>query len=198
VQDDRANLLIGAGGHAAGVVDVLARSGYRLSAYVDAVRADWLSPYGDPVQYEDDAAAIAAFGAATARVFVGLGGVSPRALKRRLEIFYRYEAAGFDAPKICHPDTTIAASAAVESGATLLARAVVQPFAEIGKGAIVNTGAIVEHHATIGAGAHIAPGAVVLGGASIGDCALVGANAVVLPQAVVADGDVVPAGARFQ
>lgn len=190
--------LVGAGGHAAGIVDLLTRNGLVISAYVDDHKAAWLEEQGEITHFTDDEKAIG-YGAGSVRcVVLGIGGVSPRALKRRLDVFDDYCSAGFESMVSVHPDATVASTASIENGSIVLARAVVQPGVRLGRGVIVNTGSIVEHHARVEKGAHIAPGAVVLGGATVGEYSLIGANAVVLPQAIVPAGSVVPAGETFR
>lgn len=190
-------LLVGAGGHAVGVVEAAAHCGWTVVGYVDRTTAPWLEHDGKPVRYPQDEIALRDLASRDLAVAMGLGGIEPAHLDRRLALFDRYRDAGFRAPAIRHPDATASTSSTMEQGVIVLARAVIQPFAAVARGALINSGAIIEHHAAVGAGAHVAPGAVVLGAARIGECALVGANAVVLPGAVVPPHSVVKAGSRF-
>lgn len=179
-------VLVGAGGHAKAIVEMMKANGTPFTAYADPRPAAWL----DLPRIEDEA-----IGAGTAFV-VGLGGVTPQSLHRRLEILDGLCARGLLVRSAVHPRAIVGDSARIDAGAVVLAGAVVQPGATIARGAIVNTGAIVEHDSEIAEGAHIAPGAIVLGGCRIGACALIGAGAVVLPGARVENGALVPAATR--
>ncbi len=178
-------LLVGAGGHAKAIVEALGED--MIAAYVDGKVVLWLKAE------HIDGDEIALRSPQPAAFVMGLGGVSPRALKHRFSLFERYLASGRTAPAVRHATAIVSPSARIEAGAIILAGAIIQPDAVVGRAAIVNTGAIVEHDSHVGAGCHIAPGAVVLGGVKIGRCAMVGAGAVVLPQCEIGDARLIPA-----
>ena len=183
-------LLVGAGGHARALVEILRRQGHEIAVYCAPVPSAWLP---DVPHVADDGAAR---GLSLDALVMGLGGTDPAALQGRLDLLLAYLSDGWQAPAIRHGAATIAEDAVLGPAATVLAGAIVQPAAKIAEGAIVNSGAIVEHDSEIGAGSHVAPGAIVLGGARVGSAALIGAGAVVLPGARVPDRGLVPALAR--
>lgn len=172
-------VLLGAGGHARGIVEMLAEQGVVVAAYADLKPCDWI---GKPRMAESEIGA-------DARVAFGIGGTTPEQLARRLAM----ARAGWGLVAAVHPRAIVSPSARVDDGAHVMAGAVVQANARVGRLAIVNTGAVVDHDAEIGDGTHVAPGALVLGGAKVGRAAMIGAGAVVLPQAVVPDGALVGA-----
>lgn len=184
-------VLVGAGGHARAIVEALGAQSIVVTAFVDRAPSVWLTQVR---RYETDEASKHD----TAGAFVlGIGGVDPDGLARRLTLFRRYAARGWKAPPVVHSAATVSASAVISAGSQILAAAVVQPDAVIEVAAIVNTGAIVEHGSRVGEGAHVAPGAIVLGGVRIGACAMVGAGALILPGAFVPEGRLVPANTRY-
>ena len=69
------------------------------------------------------------------------------------------------------------------------------PQARIGEGTIVNTAAVVEHNVFVGRYCHIAPNSTICGGVEIGDYAMIGAGAVIKPLIKIASDVVVGAGA---
>jgi len=182
-------LLVGAGGHARGIVEALALSGHQISAYVDPRRSTWC---GARWLTDDADGEISEF----SEFVMGVGGDRLEALRQRHDLFVRFHDR-VNARVVCHPDAKVSASAQVDPGATILTGAIVCPGARIGRGAIINTAAIIEHDTIIGEGAHVAPGAIVLGGAQIGAMALVGAGSVVLPGAFVAENALVKSLSRF-
>ena len=185
-------VLVGAGGNGRATADTLRAAGHEICAYADPARQDWLA-----APHLADDAAIAGMPAEFG-IALGLGGVRPADLRRRLALFDRLLAQGRAAPALCDPRAFLSPQAQIAGGAVVKPQAAVEAFARIGRAAIVNTGALIAHDAVVGAGAHVALGAVVLGGARVGECALVGANAVVLPGAQVPADAVVPAATRFQ
>lgn len=183
-------ILIGGGGHAKAVADILALRGQSVTGYV----AHEETP-GSPWRYlgNDEDAHLPA----NTFVALGLGGVTPGGLARRIDLFNLHLEQGHAAPPVISPHAILAGSADIDIGATIMMGVSVQADARIGPGAIINTGAIVEHDCVIEEGAHIAPGAIILGGCHIGRCAMVGAGAIILPGAKVAENAMVNAGTRL-
>ncbi len=184
-------LLVGAGGHAKAVVDILQARGLAPTIYVDPRRSDWIEARLPGIRHfasEDDAAL-----PSVARFVLAVGGTSASALARRRELGAMLTLRGWSALGVVHPSAIVSPSAVVGPGATVLAGAVVQPDAVLGRFAIVNSRAVVEHDAGVGAGSHVAPGAIVLGGAQVGEDVMIGAGAVVLPGDRVANGALVRA-----
>src|SRR5690606_31947794 len=192
-------LLVGAGSHARTVIDLVQRCGHQVTAYVDRVRQPrpWLGGAVPLEASDDDALADTRLAEVAEAPAMGLAGVRPDELARRLALFERYAAAfGAPPPALVHP-TAVVADAEPGPGAMVMAGVVVNAGASIGRAAIVNSGAIIEHEAVVGEGAHVAPGAIVLGRARIGASAMLGAGAVVLPGVSVPAGTLVRALTRF-
>ena len=184
-------LLIGAGGYAKAVCEAIVAAGDSVTAYADPNAAAWLA-----VPHIADDATADSYDV-TAGIAIGLGGIDPAGLRRRLGVLDRYLDTGRTAQPVIHDAATVSPSAALEAGAIVLAGAVVQPGTKLGRGTIVNSLALLEHDCALGAGSHIAPGARVRGGCTIGDCVMIGAGAVVLPASDVPDDTLIPALSRY-
>lgn len=182
--------LIGAGGHAMSIVDILVARQFVLDCYVSPKPAAWLS-----VQHFTDESQIVGTGCAIA---MGIGGVEPLALARRLALFEQLLRSGLDAPVLVHPSATVSPSAKLGAGVTVMPGAVVNAYARLGRGVIVNSRAVVEHDVEVGSGSHLAPGAVVLGGVHVGQCCMVGAGSVILQSAILPDQAFVRAASLFR
>lgn len=182
-------VLVGAGGHAKAVCEAIRANDGTIAAYVSPSAADWL----DARHIADDAAAQPEWGNAV----LGIGGVEPVALTRRLALLDRYLARSFGAVPVVHRAAHVSPAAVLEPGVVVLAGAIVQPGAVVGRGCIVNSGAIVEHDAVLGAGSHAAPGAIVLGNCRVGDCCMIGAGSVVLQGVTVAARTLIRAGSVY-
>lgn len=183
----RRYVLVGAGGHARTVCDAIAAAGDVVIAYVDPVSSPWQkSPRIDESDIPPKST-----------IAFGIGGVTPNALSRRLDLLDHYLAQGHEAPAIIHPRAIIGESVQVGLAAMILSGGIVNSGASLDRGAIVNSAAIVEHDARVGAGTHVAPGAILLGGVTVGSCSMIGAGAVVLPGASVNDSTVVRATTRY-
>lgn len=185
-QTDAPWAVLGAGGHARSVADVLRRAGARVVAVSGTPQGAWP---GHVQLLADDAAALALARSQGASLVPGIG-----ANHVRLQVV---DAAQPHAsmPPVVAVTATVAPDGVVGEGTVVLEHAHVGPSARIGRAVIVNTAAVVEHDVVVGDGVHVAPGAVVLGGASVGDLTLVGSGARVLPGVRVGAGCVVAAGA---
>lgn len=177
-------VLLGAGGHAASVADVLRASGQRILAVAGQSSTSWDVPVLD----SDEAAVKFAI---EEDAFVGLGiGDNTVRLKVARAVTDR---------SLLRPVTSSTATcsdrATVGLGTAILHHSHVGPGATLGDAVIINTGAIVEHDALVGDASHIAPGAYLLGGARVGRGALIGSGARILPRVLVGDNATVGAGA---
>lgn len=81
------------------------------------------------------------------------------------------------------------------SGIAIMPGAVINAEASIGDGAVVNTGATVDHDCTIGAFAHVAPGSHLAGCVKVGEGTFLGIGSSVIPGITIGSWVTVGAGA---
>ncbi len=93
------------------------------------------------------------------------------------------------------PSAHIGAAATLGKGVFIASGAHVGPEAALGTGSILNTGAILEHESTLGDFSHAAPHSTICGRSRLGRHAFLGAGAVIIDKVAVADGVVIGAGA---
>jgi UDP-perosamine 4-acetyltransferase len=181
-------VVVGAGGHAAVCIDVLAAAGAEVRGVVDdRAPADDL-----PVPFLGDDVWLAhALTAGTAEaVFVAIG-----SNRRRAEVQRRLEALGARLVVAVHPSAVVSPTATLQPGAVVMPGAVVNARTRIGRGAIVNTAASVDHDGDIGDYTHIAPGSHLAGNVTTGEGAFLGVGASVVPGASIGAWATVGAGA---
>ena len=169
-------LVLGAGGHAASVTDVLHRAGGSVVACCTVTPPRAGVAAGTVRTFDDDAVSLRwAAGSGTA---VALGVGEGRVRTAALHLARSHGAA---VPAVCAVTATVACDAVLGDGAFVAEHAHVGPGAQVGDASVVNTAAVVEHHAHVGAAAHCAPGSRLLGAARLGPRSLLGAGATVLP-----------------
>lgn len=187
-------VILGAGGHAAVVVDAILDAGqYIPVAALSADPASWgQDVIGVPVVGGDEK--IGEIRDRGIRHFaVGVGSVADVAIRRRL-----YElgvAAGLEPVPVFHGRATVSRYAIVGKGCQVLAGSHVGPRASLGANVLVNTGALVEHDSAIGDHTHVASGAVVCGRVHVMAGVHIGAGAVIKQGVKIGEGAVVAAGA---
>ncbi len=113
----------------------------------------------------------------------------------RQRLFTSLQAAGERFAIARHPASIIAPDVVLGPGVMVCAGAIAGPATRIGANTILNTGCTVDHHALVGEHVHIAPGVHMGGEVSVGDGALIGIGALVLPRRRVGAWAVVGAGA---
>ncbi len=184
-------VIIGAGGHAKVVADIVMRAGrYDPVGCLDDDPATWSrSVMGLPVLGGLDLLGeLRSQGIAWCLVAVGDN-------RSRLALAARAEAVGYAFPVAVHPRATVAPSACLGPGTVVAAGAVVNPDAVVGRHAIVNSGAVVEHDNILGDGVHISPAAALSGSVIVGDRAHLGVGSRVIPGVRIGADCVVGAGA---
>jgi sugar O-acyltransferase (sialic acid O-acetyltransferase NeuD family) len=185
-------LIIGAGGHAQVIADVIlcrTRLGedVRLVGFVDDnTRLLGSEMFGVKVlgrieqvaEFDPDA------------VIVGIGDNATRA-----RVYDQLKASGVTFGAIIHPRAVVAENVRLGEGSVVFANAVINTGSIIGPNVIVNTGATVDHHAHIGAHVHIAPGVHLGGTVTVEEGTFLGIGSSVIPNRTLGAWSTVGAGA---
>lgn len=174
-------VILGTGGHAASVADLVKPT---LATYVY-----YSSQHEASAKFSDDGAAIAWAIENDATLVLGMGDIHIR-----MAIVGKYPRIA-QSQGIVAQTATLASNVDITGGSSVHHHAHVGPDVKLSPGVIINTGAIVEHGASVGMCSHIAPGARILGDAQVAERCLIGSGAVVAPGVHVPEGCTVGAGA---
>jgi len=184
-------LILGAGGHAQVVADILLRARQTNSSI-------------EPIGYLDDNQKL------IGQTFVDLPvlgtisdlsvishdaiivAIGDNATRQRVFEVLRKEGKRFAIAR--HPSSIIAPDVQIGEGTMICAGVVINTGSVIGANVILNTGCTVDHHNQIGDHAHIAPGVHMGGEVSVGDGALVGIGCTIMPRCSVAARSIIGAG----
>lgn len=189
-------VVLGAGGHARVLIDLLTECRVPILGVCDPVLASsqtgrWqgLSVLGaDDILDEFD----------VSEVLLANGvGFLPQSLNRQ-KLFCAMKAKGFRFPEWVHPVAFVSRSAELNSGAQIMAGAIVQAGSVIQENTIINTRASVDHESTVGPHVHIAPGATICGNVTIGEGAFIGAGATLIQGVNVGARSVIGAGVTLR
>ena len=188
-------LMVGGGGHARVLQELLFEAGHELAGYVapsDAGLALVVAADAEPLLRFTDEQVLAL----NPEEYLLINGVgSSDDLSLRASVFEKFKAAGFNFLQLVARTAHVSDSASITEGVQVMHMAVVHSDAKIDDNTIVNTGAIVEHHNVIGANCHIAIGAVLAGNVTVGDRTHIGANATVLQGVTIGSNCIIGAGA---
>jgi UDP-perosamine 4-acetyltransferase len=171
VNREDAIVVVGGGGHARVVMEVLLAAGRRVAGYTDPASAG--GAFGALSCLGDDGSLAALAG----RFRYAIVAVGDNA--RRDQLAARAVELGFDLVNAIHPSAQISPSVTLGSGIAVMANAVVNAATIIHDNAIVNTAATVDHDCRIGRSVHVAPGCHLAGYVTVEDGALLGVGAVV-------------------
>lgn len=168
-------IIIGAGGHARVIADIVRLAGDRVLGFLDD-NVPALGQVKDHVNYPD------------AHFVIGIGSAAVR--KRIAEAMgsVRWYTA-------IHPTAVIAQDVRIGEGSVVMANAVMNPGASVGRHCIVNTGSIVEHDNQISDYVHISVGARLAGTVTVGQGSWIGIGAVVSNNLSICGGCMIGAGA---
>lgn len=188
---DRPLILLGAGGHARVLAEILLDQGNSVLGATD-VQAPIIGVHTTDLLYLGNDEAVFAHPADSILLVNGVGSVGPIAARRAL--YRRFVEAGYRFASVRHPSAVVSPSARLGAGHQILATAVVATGAQLGDNVLVNTRAVVEHDCTVGDHCHIASGAVVCGGVHIDAGVHVGAGATVNQGIRIGTGAVIASG----
>lgn len=188
-------LIIGAGGHAAVLAEIMKLS-KRPVVGVVALQEQQIVGYNE-YPYLGDDAAIEQFDPATVQLVNAVGATSVESNQHREALFKKYKQKGFTFATLIHPSAVIASTASLGEGVQIMAGVVIQPNVIVGNNTMINTRASIDHDCQIGESVHIAPGAILSGGIVLGHRSHIGVGATLIHGLTIGDEVMVCAGATI-
>jgi UDP-perosamine 4-acetyltransferase len=181
-------VLIGGGGHAKVIIEIMeASGGFDIAGCVTANTRD-ASVLDAPI-LGDDSCLPGLYASGIRHAFVATG-----ANELRLRLSSMAAEIGFKLVSAVSPQATVSPRARLKDGCAIMPGAVINSCATIGAGCIVNTGATVDHDCTIGDWVHLAPGTSLAGHVSICEGAFLGVGTRVIPDITIGAWAIVGAG----
>ena len=188
-------IILGSGGHALSVADVIEREGkYKIAGFIAGPKGASAGTSYPILGQDDDLEDIYYQGITHAAI--GIGYLGKGDLRNRL--FTILKKIGYTLPVICDPSAIVSSSAVIEEGTFIGKGAIINTGSTIGRMAIINTGSIVEHECKIGEFSHISIGTVLCGNVTIGASSFVGANATVIQGIRLPDHTFIPAASLIK
>ncbi|MEM7338496.1 MAG: NeuD/PglB/VioB family sugar acetyltransferase [Actinomycetota bacterium] len=180
-------VVLGAGGHAKVVIELLQTSGRSVAYCVGGADGPRECLGIEVLCGYDELGRLRAAGHRHAFPAVG-----DNALRRRLAA----EAidAGFELVNAISPSAVVSPSARLGVGVAVMAGVVINAATTIGDLAIINTGATVDHDGSIGTAAFVGPQCALAGTVTVGDDAFIGTGTAVIPTITIGAGATVGAG----
>lgn len=187
--------MLGNGGHARSLVDILEREGrYEVAGYV--INDDTDDSHMDYPVIGADADLKRLFQSGIKNAALGIGYLGKSDLREKL--YWRLADIGFYLPCICDPSAIISKHTRIEEGTFIGKGVIINSGVQIGKMCIINTGATIEHDCTVGAFSHISVGSVLCGNVEVGEAVFIGANATVIQGKSIENKCIIGAGTTIR
>lgn len=187
-------IVLGAGGHASVLVDMLRRQGVVPLALVAPAAGTPRAVLANiPLWHHEEK--ILAHHPDEVVLVNGIGSLPGNPL--RAALFARYRALGYRFASVVSAQAMVSDYAVLEEGCQVMAGAIIQAGTRIGANSIINSGAIVDHDCHIGSDNHVAPGAVLSGDVVTGERVHIGTGAAVIQGISIGTDAVVGAGATL-
>ena len=169
-------ILIGAGGHARAVIDVVNQLfDYKVECIIDlSYNGQYEKILDIPVYGRLDDFLKPDF---EYSLHVSIGDNANRA-----EIYEQFQNTDYAFPPVIANSAVVSPSASIGSGSFISPLTFIGPEVVIGENTIINSGAVVEHGSVIGDHCHIAPNATIAGRCSVGNYSMVGLGSCMLPK----------------
>jgi sugar O-acyltransferase (sialic acid O-acetyltransferase NeuD family) len=192
MKSNRPIIVLGGGGHAKGLIEIL--QGYGsviIGCIVKEPMLEQQEILGVAVLGTDDSILL---NYQTDKIYLvnGIGTVGDS--RRRQRIFDDFKKIGYSFINTIHPSAIISPFASLGEGVQIMAGAIIQASSVLGDNSILNTNASIDHDCTIGKHVHVSPGAVLCGNVSVGDGSHIGAGAVVIQGIEIGSLSVIGAG----
>ena len=164
-------IIIGSGGHARAVLDVILDSKkFKFAGFIDedlkkknVIGNDQdLNKIFKKIRY----------------AVIGVGQIKDPILRKKL--YNKLKKIGYKLPVIRASTSYVSKSAIIKEGTVIMHGCIINFNAKVGNNVIINTKALIEHDVSIGDNCHISTNSTINGACVIGDNTFIGSNTVVV------------------
>lgn len=169
------------------VKSIVEQSGFRFAGFIDDYSQgdEILGPYARVKEkYPPDAYKIA--------MAIGFN-----YLEARWAVYQKLIEDGYEFPPLIHPNAYVRDRTAVEQGAIVMARAIVDTNTRIGELSVLSPGAVVNYGGRVGSNTFLSSNSVISGHSTIEMNCFVGAGAVIMDHVTVPEGSFIKANEVF-
>lgn len=183
-------IVVGAGGHARVLIEMLGRSGIEIIGLVDPAHRVGICI--NDISVIGDDSVIDNYANSDIRLVNGIGALPGQ--YKRISIAEKFRSKGYQFRTVIDPNTCIASDVEVSEGVQIMPGVIIQPGAKIGQDTILNTGVNVDHDCQIGANVHIAPGSTLSGNVTVLDGVHIGTGTTVIQSVEIGAKSIIGAG----
>ena len=182
-------IIIGAGGHAKVLIEVLRLCELKILGLLDINKTKGDLFCGVQVLGNDED--IVNFSPDEVVLVNAVGSFPGNDLRCKVAKIFRDKGYSFES--IIHPASIVASGVSIEEGVQIMAACVLQPGVQIGMDSIINTGVIVDHDCLVGKNCHLSPGVTLSGGVQICDHVHIGTGTSIIQNKIIGANSVIAA-----
>lgn len=185
-------IIIGCGGHAKSVLDIIEREQkYEVVGFSSKDLDEEFEYRGYKIiSTDENLKRVLEKGVKNAVIGIGFMGES----NVRENLYRKVQKMGFHFPVIVDPTAVIASDVEISDGTVIGKKVVVNSEAHVGENVILNTASVIEHECKIGNGSHIAVGSLLCGDVEVGNNSFIGAGTTIIQGCKVGNNVLVGAG----
>ncbi|SDC72844.1 MULTISPECIES: acetyltransferase [unclassified Candidatus Frackibacter] len=185
-------VLIGAGGHAKVVIDLLkSNNNIKIIGMIDKNKNRLGEKILDIPIIASDKELIQTKKKVN-NTLIAVGGTGDNRL--RVKLYNKVKELGYNFINAIHPNSIIGEEVDLGNANTIMAGVILNSGVKLGTNNIINTGAILEHDVEIGNHVHIAPGVKLSGGVKISDYSHLGTGVTVIQGINIGGNSLIGAG----
>ena len=186
-------LIIGGGGHAAALAEILIKQNKPL---LGVVAPDILAGHAifDSIQHylrDDD---ILRFSVEKVLLVNGIGAMPRQTLRKK--VFTRFSELGYTFATVIADSALVSDYAVLAEGAQIMNNAVISIGCNIGENTIINTSVSVDHDCIIGAHSHLAPGSTLSGRVKVENSVHIATGVSVINNVTIGTNSIIGVGAN--
>ncbi|ALU43233.1 NeuD/PglB/VioB family sugar acetyltransferase [Pseudoalteromonas rubra] len=187
-------VLIGGGGHAAGLAEILTQQNRQILAVVAPELSPSLRQLAEFTHHSNDEDVLN-YDKHQVELVNGIGAMPYKSLRQK--IYKRFKKDGYKFAQVIANSANISANVRLAEGVQIMQNAVVCIGSSVGENSIVNTSSTIDHDCSIGMHCHIAPGVTMSGQVRIEDGVHVATGASIINNITIGENAIVGVGASL-
>ena len=187
-------LVIGAGGHANSVIDILEQSNSYIIYKIIGTKKDLGKKFGKYTIQNTDAD-LNKLRKNCSQAVIAIGQI--KNYKIRKKIYDKLIKLKFKIPKIFSKNSYVSKTSQIGLGTVIFNNVIINSKVKIGNNCIINNGALIEHDVNIGNNCHISTGVILNGNVKVEDNCFIGSGSIIRDNIKIKKNKVVPLGSKI-
>ena len=187
-------LVIGAGGHANSVIDILQQSKLYFIYKIVGTKKNLGKKIGKHIIQNTDKD-LSKLRKKCSQAVIAIGQI--KNYKTRKKIYDKLIKLKFKIPKIFSKNSYISKNSQIGIGTIIFNNVIINSKVKIGNNCIINNGALIEHNVNIGNNCHVSTGVILNGNVKVEDNCFIGSGSIIRENIKIKKNKVIPLGSKI-